>query len=161
MENNMADKRNLKQRAKDAGEVWKEGKKSISAEMTPEVKKRLIDIGIILVVTVILLGVYYFYVQNWEFQIIFAVYMAVWVVFFIAYWMYNRGFSRRGVTPEMLPAEWSDAKKTQFIEDGNRRMKKSRWMLYIIIPLCFVFIVEMFITFVWPTIYGVIYNAVN
>jgi uncharacterized membrane protein (DUF373 family) len=157
----MADKRNLKQRAKDAGNVWKAGKASLSAEMTPEVKRRLIDVGIIFVVTVILLGIYYYYVQIWQFQMIFAIYMAVWAVFFIAYWVYNRGFSRKGVTPDMLPDEWSDAKKEQFIEDGKRRMKKSRWMIYIIAPLCFVFIVEMFLAFVWPTIYGVIQSAVN
>jgi hypothetical protein len=34
-------------------------------------------------------------------------------------------------------------------------------MIYIIAPLCFVFIVEMFLAFVWPTIYGVIQSAVN
>ena len=157
----MADKRNLKQRAKDAGNVWKAGKASLSAEMTPEVKRRLFDVAIIFVVTVILLGIYYYYVQIWQFQMIFAIYMAVWAVFFIAYWVYNRGFSRKGVTPDMLPDEWSDAKKEQFIEDGKRRMKKSRWMIYIIAPLCFVFIVEMFLAFVRPKIYGVIKSAVN
>lgn len=157
----MADKRNLKQRAKDAGNVWKAGKASIYAEMTPEVKRRLIDVGIILGVTVLLLGIYYCFVKIWAFQMIFSIYMAVWAVLFIAYWVYNRGFSRKGVTPEMLPDEWSDAKKEQFIADGKRRMEKSRWMIYIIAPLCFVFIVEMFLAFVWPTIYGVMLDAVN
>jgi phosphotransferase system glucose/maltose/N-acetylglucosamine-specific IIC component len=75
--------------------------------------------------------------------------------------MYNRGFTRKGVTPDMLPDEWSDAKKEQFIEDGKARIKKSRWMLYIIVPLCFVFIVEIFLAFVWPSIYSAIQSAIN
>jgi hypothetical protein len=157
----MADKRNLKQRAKDAGDVWKSGKASLYAEMTPEVKRRLVDIGIIIGVTVLLLGIYYYYVQTWAFQIVFSIYMVVWVAFFLTYWMYNRGFTRKDVTPDMLPDEWSDAKKEQFIEDGKARIKKSRWMLYIIVPLCFVFIVEIFLAFVWPSIYSAIQSAIN
>ena len=155
----MADKRNLKQRAKDAGNVWKAGKSSLAAEFTPDIKKRLLDIGIIVGVTVLLLAVYYYFVKIWAFEIIFTVYMTVWVIFFVAYWIYNRGFTRKGVTPEMLPDEWSDAKKEQFIEDGKRRQKKSRWMIFVIVPLCFVFIVEIAMVFLIPSLYEALLQA--
>lgn len=149
----MSDKRNLKQRAKDAKGAWNAGKSRLSATVTEDAKRKLKDLIIIIVTTVLLLGVYYYFVQTWQFQTIFIIYLVIWAAAFIAYWVYNRGFSRKGVTPEMLPDEWSAEKKTQFIEDGKRRMEKSRWLIYIIAPLCFVFIAEIFMTLVWPTIY--------
>ena len=56
-------------------------------------------------------------------------YMLVFGGFLIAYIAYNRAFSRKGMTPDMLPDSWSNEKKQEYIEDGARRMKRSRWLL--------------------------------
>ncbi len=125
-----------------------------SKALTEAGRKKLVDLLIIILVTVVLLGVYYYFVQTWNFKPAFIAALAVWSVTFIAYWVYNRGFTRRGVTVDMLPDEWSDEEKKEFIEDGKRRLKKSRWMIFIIVPLCFVFIAEIVMTILLPMIYG-------
>ena len=56
-------------------------------------------------------------------------YMAILTVLMLVYIIYNRGFSRKGVTVEMLPDEWSDEQKQSFIEDGELRIRRSKWML--------------------------------
>ena len=35
----------------------------------------------------------------------------------------------------MLPREWTAEQKESYVLDGKRRMEKSKWMLYIIIPV--------------------------
>lgn len=154
----MSDNKNFRQKSNQVKKAFEESKAQIAAAATEGGKRKLKDLMIIVIVTVLLLGVYYYFVQMWEFQMIFGVYMAAWVISFMAYWMYNRGFSRKDVTPEMLPKEWSDERKQQFIDDGIRRMQKSRWLLYIIIPLCFVFMAEIIMTYIWPNIYQTISN---
>ena len=58
------------------------------------------------------------------------------------YVVYNRGFSRKNVTLDMLPNEWPPEKKTEFIEDGKRRLEKSKWVLTVLLPLIGVFAYE-------------------
>ena len=70
-----------------------------------------------------------------NFVITFAVYMVIFAAFSFSYVIYNRGFSRKKLTPDMLPDSWSYAEKTAFIEDGKKRLEKSKWMLTVIIPL--------------------------
>lgn len=49
----------------------------------------------------------------------------------------------------MLPDDWSDEKKQAFVEDNRRRAEKSRWLLYLLIPFIFVFMVEALYLFLW------------
>ena len=88
------------------------------------------------------------------FPVVMFTYTAVLAVFAFVYIIYNRGFSRKGVTPDMLPDEWSEEKKNEFIENGKYRLKRSMWMLVLIISLSFTFVVEAFIFFVLPMIKG-------
>ena len=60
----------------------------------------------------------------------------------MVYIIYNRGFSRRNLTPEMLPDEWSEEQKIAYISDGAQRLKKSKWMLTIIFPLVLTFMFD-------------------
>ena len=76
-------------------------------------------------------------------------YMLVFGGFLISYIAYNRAFSRRGVTEEMLPASWSNEQKQEYINDGKLREEKSRWMLSVIIPFLVTFIAEALYLFVW------------
>ena len=81
-------------------------------------------------------------------------YTGVATVLIFWYLIYNRGFSRRGVTAEMLPADWSEEQKTEFIEDGERRMLKSRPLLIACVAFAFTFLVDVFELTVIPFILG-------
>ena len=82
------------------------------------------------------------------FPIVICIYMIVLTLLVVVYIVYNRGFSRRGVTPEMLPDSWSDEKKEEFIENGKRRLNDSRWMLIFIVAFLVTFLVDAFNMFV-------------
>jgi hypothetical protein len=94
------------------------------------------------------LDYYYF------FPIVMFGYMAALTVLVLVYIIYNRGFSRKGVTADMLPDEWSEERKTEFIRSGEKRLERSKWILVFIISLLFTFIVEAIILFAVPFIKG-------
>ena len=71
-----------------------------------------------------------------------VVYMALLLGFVLAYLIYNRFLYRKGVTKEDLPLEWSEEEKDEFIADGERRLQKSKWMMLIIFPLIFTFLMD-------------------
>ena len=83
-----------------------------------------------------------------------TLYMALLLGFVLAYLIYNRFFYRKGVTPEQLPNEWSEAEKQAFLEDGARRMERSRWMLTIIFPLVVTFFIDAVDLFIIDTFLG-------
>ena len=83
------------------------------------------------------------------FPVVMFSYMIVLTVLIFVYIIYNRGFSRKGVTEEMLPPEWTYEQKREFIENGERRLEKSKWILVFIISIFFTFIAEVFVLFVF------------
>ncbi len=78
-----------------------------------------------------------------------GLYMLGLAVFVIVYVVYNYAFSRKNVTPEMLPDDWSAEKKSAYIQKGQDRAKKSRWMIFVIFPLIVTFIADLIYLFVW------------
>ena len=80
---------------------------------------------------------------------IMVAYMVAFGGLLAAYIIYNRAFSRKNITPDMLPDHWSADEKQNFIRDGEERMKKSQWMLMIIVPLLVTFAAEAMYLFVW------------
>ena len=84
------------------------------------------------------------------FEITLAVYLIALTAFIVTYIVYNRGMTRRNLTPEMLPDEWSYDKKIEFIEDGKRRSKKSSWMLMFIFAFIFTFAFDLLELYVLP-----------
>ena len=80
-----------------------------------------------------------------------AAYFLVFAVLIITYLAYNRGFVNKDVTVEMLPADWSEEKKQDFITAEKTRAEKSRWMLTVIIPFVVVFMCEALYLFVWDS----------
>ena len=88
------------------------------------------------------------------FPIVMFTYTAALTILALVYIIYNRGFSRKGITVEMLPDEWSEEKKLEFVENGKQRLQRSKWMLVLIISLSFTFIVEAYIFLVLPMIKG-------
>ena len=71
--------------------------------------------------------------------VVMIVYSALLLGFVLAYLIYNRFLYRKGLTPEQLSPDWSEEQKAAFLEDGNRRLEKSKWMILIIFPLIFTF----------------------
>ena len=75
-------------------------------------------------------------------------YFALTLIFSFAYIIYNRGFSRMNISPEMLPASMSSEEKDEFINNGKQRLENSKWMLLIIFPLLMTFILDVAIIYV-------------
>ena len=72
--------------------------------------------------------------------------------FLIAYLIYNRAFTQKNVTLDMLPDHWSAERKAEYIEDGKRRREKSKWMLSVIIPLMIPIALDAISLFTLPII---------
>ena len=133
---------------------------SDKSNITPEQKKQIKEAIAFLIATVlasvIVCGTYRFLLERAYFEIVLMAYIIIETVAIAAYLIYNRGFSRKGVTYDMLPLEWSDEKKKDFIEDAKRRLRKSRWLLVIIFAFLFTFSVDVFELVVFPFIFGLI-----
>ena len=76
-------------------------------------------------------------------------YMATLAVFIIVYIAYNYAFTRKDVTADMLPRDWSPEKKQEFIQKGKDRAARSRWMIFIIFPLAVTFMADVLYLFIW------------
>lgn len=76
--------------------------------------------------------------------------------FLIAYIIYNRAFSRRDLTPDMLPRDWPIEQRVEYVEDGKRRLKKSQWMLSVIIPLLVPIALDALYLFTLPIIQSIL-----
>ncbi len=122
-----------------------------SSPMPPE-KKRM---ALMLIANTVLLVAIYYTAQGIaeELPIIGYIatfgYMACLAGFLIAYIIYNRAFTRKGLTPEMLADTMSYEEKMRIIEDANAREARSKWMLTVIIPFTFTIMIDALYLFVW------------
>ena len=133
----------------------KRRKKKQAIKQAPE-KKRVnkTALGLLFALvgaTVVALTVYRFLMNTPYFQTVLVVYMVIGALAAVGYVVYNRGLSRRGVTVDMLPAEWSDEKKEAFVADGARRMKRSRWVLVVAFAIFVTFAVDLIELYALPT----------
>lgn len=97
---------------------------------------------------VAMLIIYFVVAIRFQFGYIFHIYVALGVVLGLSYVIYNKGFSSKDVTPDMLPDTMSQAEKQAFIEDGKLRLRKSRWMLTLLLPIILTIACDMFYLFV-------------
>ena len=79
-------------------------------------------------------------------------YTAVMLGVTVYYIVYNRGVLSGSITPEMLPAEWSDEQKNAMIEDMSARRRKSRWVQLVLIPLIFTYAFELLELYFFPLV---------
>lgn len=105
---------------------------------------------LLIAATVAVFTVYRVLMNFEHFEIVLAVYMIIAAALIVTYFVYNRGMSRRGVTADMLPESWSEEQKESFIADGERRFKRSRWLLIPIFAFLFTFAADLFELFVIP-----------
>ena len=141
----------LKRLHKESTTVYNETKKITD-------KKKIGMFIWLIVLTMVLLAIYRFMLTRYYFEIVMLVYMFLSTLCILSYVIYNRGFSRRGITVEMLPDIWSDEQKKEFIEDGKRRLEKSRWLLMFIFAFLFVFAFDAIELFVVPFLKDMIFN---
>ena len=102
-------------------------------------------------------GAYKFFLSTFENYTlhILIIYSVLATVSTLTYVIYNRGFSRRGLTPEMLPDTMSAEEKQEFIEDGNRRLRRSRPLLMVVLAFAFTCVAEVVELIALPFILGV------
>ena len=115
------------------------------------------DLGKLLLLVLVVAVIFGFYRVSLSFsffKVVLWVYLAALPIFILAYYIYNKGMSIKGVTEDMLPDEWSDGEKRKFIEDGKQRLRKSSWMLMIIIGLLLTFSFDLIELFALPLFKG-------
>ena len=122
------------------------GEPKESKPLPKHLKMRLL---VTVVLTFILMFIYYGCVAIGWAQAVMIAYFVVFAALIITYLAYNRGFVNKDVTVEMLPADWDEEKKQAFLEANNRRAERSRWMVMVIIPFIIVFMCEALYLFVW------------
>lgn len=76
-------------------------------------------------------------------------YMAVFSISLVIYVIYNRAFTRKNITIDMLPDVWDAEKKAAYILDGEERLKRSQWLMYLIIPFLVPVGIDALYLFVW------------
>ncbi|MBQ7321497.1 MAG: hypothetical protein IJW99_05320 [Clostridia bacterium] len=110
-------------------------------------------LAIVALNTVLIFGFYRLMLRFYYFEIVMGIYLVVTAAFVFSYFIYNRGMTRRNVTPDMLPDSWSAEQKTEYIADGERRLQKSKWMLTVIFPLVLTFMFD-FIELYWGDMFA-------
>ena len=137
-------------RKKDNRYFKEEQSRPKGTKLTPEqIKSGQRKLIIILMNTIIAMGVY-FYLNSVGFWPIFIVYGVALAVISITYIVYNRGFSREKITPDMLSDKMSAEEKVEFFKSRDERKRKSEWMLTVIIPLVVTFLVDMLLLYWGP-----------
>ena len=119
--------------------------------LTPQAKKMMLRL---LANTVILMVLYLWLPTQFDIFFLPLIYLGVGAALLLYYVIYNRGFSGKNVTLDMLPNTMSLEEKQQFIEDTKARMEKSKWVLTVLIPIMLVFAVDMIYLFVIPMLFG-------
>lgn len=114
--------------------------------LSPSVKKRL---WLVIVLTFALLFIYYGCIALGLAKPVMIIYFVAFAAIIVGYLAYNRGFVNKDVTVDMLPNDWSEEKKKDFVQANRDRAEKSRWMVALIIPFVVVFMCEALYLFVW------------
>lgn len=76
-------------------------------------------------------------------DIVMIVYSSVTTIVLCIFIVLNRGISRDIPTKEQLNENWSDVKKTEFIENYVKSKEKAKKWLIILIPLLFTLLFDM------------------
>ena len=114
--------------------------KDESEEMR-QAREQLGSIALLAGSTVAFLAIYYA-ADYFGWSATFWVYFAALFLSLVAYVIWNHGFSRAHVTPDMLPDTWSAEEKQKFFDDAKKWKEDSKFLLYVIIPLAFTFFID-------------------
>ncbi len=137
----------------------KRKKKQEIKEEKPRMDKRvmyanILRLLILAAVTMLVFGLYRFLINQYYFEYVLIVYMTLAAALIFTYVLYNRGFSRLHVTEDMLPNTMTAEEKREFIEDAERRLKRSRPLLIGIFAFAFTFIFDIIELYALPLLEG-------
>ena len=117
--------------------------------------QKLRHMVILIVNTVLFMSVYFVFLryadlaQNAYYSfIVMILYMALFVGFLLGYLIYNRFLYRKNLTVQDLPDTMTQQEKEDFIADGTERLRKSKWVMLIILPIVITFLVDAIDLFV-------------
>ena len=127
---------------------------SSGAEQREKGKKNIAKILVTVALSVVLLVFYRFSLAFEFFPYVMMGYMVALTVLVLVYILYNRGFSRKGVTVDMLPDDWSEERKNAFVDSAKKRMKRSSWMLIFMIGFLVTFLFDAIELFAIPFFKG-------
>ena len=88
-------------------------------------------------------AVYAYLVETRFYGVVFWTYFALTAAFSLAFVIYNRGFSRQRITPDMLPDTMTPEEKEAFAAEAKERLEKSKWMITVIVPLLLTFLIDI------------------
>ena len=115
--------------------------------MKPETKKLMLCL---LANTVLMIALYFAIPALTRFPYMPQVYLVAGAGLGIYYVIYNKGLTGRGVTPEMLPGTMTREEKEAWIEDSRLRLRKSRWVLTLVLPIALTLAVDIVLMFLLP-----------
>ena len=78
------------------------------------------------------------------------IYLLLGAVLALYYVIYNRGFVAKNASPDELPAHMTPVQKQAFIEEGQRRFQKSKWVLTLLIPIILTFFADVVYLYLFP-----------
>ena len=119
--------------------------------MKPEVKKHML---MLLGNTVLLMLIYFWVPMQFEFAYMPMIYLFIGAVLVLYYVIYNRGFTGKNITPEMLPDTMTQKEKEEYLADVADRERRSRPMLMVIFPVIITLLVDLFRLFVLDGLIG-------
>ena len=102
----------------------------------------LARLGGLVATTAAVFAFYRWMMRFYFFNIVLIAYLVAATVVILTYVIYNRGFSRKGLTEDMLPDTMTKEEKKEFIEDGEHRIKRSRPLLIVIFAFVFTFVFD-------------------
>ena len=108
---------------------------------------------LVLLLNTVVFATLYFTIAQY-FAYIPFVYAGLAGAFALGYVIYNRGFSRRYVTPDHLPDTMTAEEKAAWIASGEERFRRSRWVITILYPLILTLLMDLFYLFAYPMIEG-------
>ena len=109
-----------------------------------------------LVVNSAVLITLYYWIGSSRFPYMHVLYLAFGATLGLAYVLYNRGFVGVHLTPDQLPCTMSPEEREDFVARAQERMRKSRWMLSLILPILLTFLVDLAYLFLLPLLRGVL-----
>ena len=118
-------------------------------------KKQTKKLMLLLLLNCAVLISVYFILAHFAFPVHY-IYIVAGVLLGFGFVIYNRGFSGKGVTPEMLPDAMTSEEKDAFITQSKQRLERSRWVLTLIIPLILSLALDMMYLFLLPMLQGML-----
>ena len=131
---------------------------AVSEKVSEKKKPNLKLMALLLFNTAVIFGFYRYMLPLPHFETVLIIYMSIFAVLLLGYIMYNRGFSRNGITEDMLPDSMTEEEKRAFVSDALERKKKSKWLLTLIFPFIFTFGFECVTWFVTDNILSLFRN---